>query len=125
MGFNASTLPVDLKTLWNDDSRMQLYFASFPASRAVNPASWDAKMEFWTRLIEHSCGDNLTFSIKDLHLVFSRNGMTPICMDTVVDHLKNTKQIINKDTYMSWTAWTMSLITSTSSEFILMCNLKV
>ncbi|KNC50074.1 charged multivesicular body protein 6-A [Thecamonas trahens ATCC 50062] len=76
----------------DDDDEMDFYYASFPASREVKPVSWDAKMAFWTRVIEGSAATARLVALRpcELAVAVERDGVPPAGLGIVFDSLVRT-----------------------------------
>lgn len=74
---------------WQDDDRMNFMFSAFPEHRHVNPKHWDSKLQFWRKLILESCDhhDELCVDFKTLRQRFSRNGLFPLGLGTVLTEM--------------------------------------
>ncbi|XP_058797791.1 charged multivesicular body protein 7 [Phymastichus coffea] len=109
-------LPVDkLPECWNQEERMKSLFAPF-RSRSVNPEDWSSKYKFWNQLIKTWAIYNAQCSItmSDLNLNFKRDGVTALCLPTVLQELyKNGEVILEsdflKESSSTWTGWTIDI----------------
>lgn len=75
---------------WHDDNKISGLFASFSNSRAINPEVWDARMDFWRKVITQAAKlsllgpDSFILNAKDLNRKFERNSLTPLGISTVL-----------------------------------------
>jgi charged multivesicular body protein 7 len=71
---------------WNDDMRMDYLFSQF-RPHTVNPLGWEAKMKFWTTVLEMWCVENKKpiFTLSSLKKAFQRKGKLPVCLPTVIE----------------------------------------
>jgi hypothetical protein len=59
------------------------YFAAFPESRDVNPASWDAKLKFWKSILtttfqnKRALSSTFSFHAEQLPSLFAIDGIAP------------------------------------------------
>lgn len=97
---------------WQDEDRMNFMFSAFPEHRDVNPKHWDSKLQFWRKIIVESLNyhDELCTDYNILRLRFSRNGLFPLGLSTVLlemlrkgdlESLDNITSTVN-DSWMSW-----------------------
>jgi len=75
---------VDLEALnpeWGDDQRMRVMLAPL-RSRELNPESWEAKVLFWTGLIQRwaEALGKTTVTVQELEVAFTRDGQAPHCI---------------------------------------------
>ena len=104
---------------WSDDERMSFMFSSFPANRASNPTHWDSKVHFWCDVIVSHCrrSNHLTFTLKDLELLFTRKKSMPLCLEVVLSEMYRQNKIQTKLEFirnsvieMGWIKWTIGLV---------------
>ena len=107
-------LPAD----WKDNDRMNFMFSAFPESREVNPKHWDSKLHFWTKLILDSCrlesNDGVCIDLATLQRRFSRNGLTPLGLNTVINEMVKEGKLQRKEDFVKcgsegWMAWSFGL----------------
>jgi len=102
---------------WTDDERMRVLFAPM-RNKELNPESWNAKLTFWTTLIEKWCLKNNkhSFTLHQLEAAFTRDGISPHCLPEVLT--QSTKSGIVMDTNRfksqlvaagSWGSWAKNL----------------
>lgn len=85
----TTPLPAEeLPECWNQEERMKALFAPF-RNRAVNPEDWNSKYKFWNQLVKKwaSYHARCSFSLVDLKANFKRNGITALCLPTVLEEL--------------------------------------
>lgn len=107
-----SFLPSD----WDDDDRMNFMFSAFNESREVNPKHWDSKLNYWTKAIIDSCkhhGD-VYINLTNLKQRFSRNGLVPLGLTTVIKEMLRSGKLERKDDFVrcetkGWLAWSYGL----------------
>ena len=117
---DPTLLPPELATIWNNDTKMQALFASFPASRAVNPVSWDSKLDFWRRLFYATLDTSkLSINVSDLHLKYARKGLNPRGMGVLLQALKSEKKLVEVSAYTSWTGWALNFIVEPSTTYVI------
>ncbi|XP_015777484.1 PREDICTED: charged multivesicular body protein 7-like isoform X1 [Acropora digitifera] len=108
----TSFLPGD----WDDDDRMNFMFSAFNESREVNPKHWDSKLNYWTKAIIDSCkhhGD-VCINVTNLRQRFSRNGLVPLGLTTVIKELFRSGKLERKQDFVrrenkGWLTWSYSL----------------
>ncbi|KAF6206626.1 hypothetical protein GE061_017862 [Apolygus lucorum] len=105
---------------WNDDKRMNSLFSPF-RQKESNPVDYETKLKFWVDLIDDwclECGRG-TFSVKYLLTVFRRKNAFPVCLQTVVEELSRSGDVMTKEKFMSldatesWTRWAVKSIVKT------------
>lgn len=106
-------LPVD----WDDDDRMNFMFSAFTESREVNPKHWDSKLHFWSKAILENCkyyGD-ICIDLTTLKRRFSRNGLTPLGLSTVIREMIQQGKLEQKEDFLNydsggWLSWSFGLV---------------
>ncbi|KAH8419586.1 hypothetical protein KR222_007773 [Zaprionus bogoriensis] len=101
----------EFPTVWKDNSRMKVLFSAFH-QRQLSPENYDTKMVFWTDLIKKHCSyfGEANFCLRELQLQFMRGEQIPACLDTVIAHMEQQKQIRLRSEYEydplnSWSGW--------------------
>ena len=71
---------------WADDIRMEKLLGPLPPSREIDCDSWDNTIKFWEKLVFDSCRhyDNLAVSLETLKSRFTRKGIEPMCLESVL-----------------------------------------
>lgn len=103
-----------------EDQARVSFLCSKLKDRDVNPLSFDSKVKFWSDFIEDFCRVNnrLSFKLKDVeeavrHLEDNVQTFRPLCLEQVAEVTESklkTKQ--NYEQHLTWSSWTMSMITS-------------
>uniref|UniRef100_A0A0A9Y3W9 Charged multivesicular body protein 7 n=1 Tax=Lygus hesperus TaxID=30085 RepID=A0A0A9Y3W9_LYGHE len=105
---------------WNDDKRMNSLFSPF-RQKESNPVDYETKLKFWVDLIDSWCLENGrgTFTVKYLLTVFRRKNAFPACLQTVVEELTRSGDVMTKDRFLSldatesWARWAVRSIVKT------------
>ncbi|XP_054724596.1 charged multivesicular body protein 7-like [Uloborus diversus] len=113
MAVSDSDYPPD----WKDDVRMNFLFSTFK-EKYVNPEGWDAKMNFWTLLIQRICLKSTCPLINEAILCakFERKGRQPQCLDVVLDHMLSQNLIVNFSDFSKiesekgWIGWGFDIV---------------
>ncbi|XP_044153037.1 charged multivesicular body protein 7-like isoform X1 [Bufo gargarizans] len=97
---------------WDDDERMSFLFSAFKQSRDVDSADWDSKMAFWTPLIiMHAKAQGLlTISLCQLQKDFTRKGISPLGLGTVVQEMLRQGSLQRESDFVAgitsgWVSW--------------------
>jgi hypothetical protein len=123
---NKSMLPPELAVIWQDDAQMAALFASFPSSRSINPVAYDSKLSFWKSVFLSTLAVNqVSINLSDLHLRFSRNGLTPRGIPVLLESMKGEKSLIELTCWLTWSGWALSWVAAPSSTFIIPTQLHV
>ncbi|KAF6021939.1 hypothetical protein EB796_019752 [Bugula neritina] len=103
---------------WEDDQRMNFLFQPF-RDKAANTQAYDPKIKFWKDLIKDVVKSDLLLTnenvgkedfyfnlvsqvtVGDLCKVFTRKGVQPKCLDTVISELKREHVLTNSEIYNS------------------------
>jgi len=102
---------------WKDDERMRVLFAPM-RNKELNPESWNAKLTFWTTLIEKWCLKNNkhSFTLHQLEAAFTRDGISPHCLSEVLTQSTKSGKIVDTNRYKSqlvaagsWGSWAKNL----------------
>lgn len=108
MAETNKNLPAD----WHDDDRMNFMFSAFPEHRHVNPKHWDSKLQFWRKLILENCEHNheICVDFETLRRRFSRNGLVPLGLQTVLEEMIKTGDLQTLDSFTkglnnTWLSW--------------------
>lgn len=120
---------------WLDDDRMNFMFSAFPEHRHVNPKHWDSKLQFWRKIILESCNhhNELSTDFNVLRRRFSRNGLFPLGLTTVLEEMLRTGDFevidnITNTTNSGWVSWGFDIAKKTVSwtveNFILGSDMK-
>lgn len=109
---NMAYLPPE----WDDDSRMNFMFSAFPENRDVNSKHWDSKLQFWCAAIVNNCdsSDELLIDAGVLKSRFSRNGVSPLGLGTVLKDMLNRGEIVStseflNSVYDTWGSWSYGM----------------
>uniref|UniRef100_A0A914WT14 Charged multivesicular body protein 7 n=1 Tax=Plectus sambesii TaxID=2011161 RepID=A0A914WT14_9BILA len=96
--------------VWKDDDRMAGLMSMFKL-RNVNPHDWETKMTFWSDMIDRSCrqlGDPV-ISLGALKSRFRRDDRIPAGLNTVLEHLIKTREILPVEECLKgtegWLSW--------------------
>ncbi|KAI8914305.1 Snf7-domain-containing protein [Gorgonomyces haynaldii] len=107
---------LDNYTLEEDIGAMN---ARFPSERTEwNSASYDEKLQFWTLVLTEATkqgllsDSHLLLSTNDLSNKFERQGMFPLCLDTVIAHLRQKKTLVDPRDLQKSQSWFMSAVTA-------------
>ena len=102
---------------WQDDQTMDVLFSPFRENRDVNPQSWDSKITFWKDTIIQHCTDSnkVVINSKILPQSFARKGKTPVCLQTVIQGMQQSGDIIplsefEKAAPSGWLSWGFGLL---------------
>jgi len=111
----------DLEALdpeWGDDQRMRVMLAPL-RSRELNPESWEAKVLFWTGLIQRwaEAVGKTTVTVQELEVAFTRNGQVPHCIFDIVQAAVTRGDLQTRERYLaslqpaagSWAGWLAGL----------------
>ncbi|KAM3611385.1 uncharacterized protein V6R79_017513 [Siganus canaliculatus] len=108
---------MDLTPEWEDDERMNFMFSDFKENREVNTTDWDSKMDFWTALIQKSCGDRGTVcvSLQELNKTFRRKEKSPLGLATVLHNMARCGKIQRESEFAAnvdcgWLSWGVGLL---------------
>ena len=112
MGDEPNFLPMD----WDDNDRMNFLFSAFPERREVNPKHWESKLHFWSKAIVEGCkfhGD-IRIDLATLNRRFSRNGLTPLGLSTVIREMLQEGKLERKKDFLNcgtegWLSWSYGL----------------
>jgi len=76
-----------LSQVAEDKDRINALYSPF-RPRETNPAGFDRKLNFWTKVIEEyvSIGGKLSFTLGDLQRDLRFNNKTPACIEDIVKH---------------------------------------
>jgi hypothetical protein len=108
---------------WSDEERMQTLFTAF---REIKDDNYDTlfiesnndKLFFWKNVIYlaqqekilNQKNNVLTFPGKNLDQFFSRNGLTPSCIGSVINELQKKGELIEFNSYTNPAGWKLNLI---------------
>lgn len=106
-------LPLD----WDDDDRMNFMFSAFAESREVNPKHWDSKLHFWNKAILENCKchRDVCIDLATLKRRFSRNGVIPLGLSTVIKDMLQRGRLERKVDFLhncggeGWLSWSCGL----------------
>lgn len=130
------------------DSAITALNSRFPSARDQwNAPQYDSKMTFWKSAIVNTSSlgilcksSRLVFKPSNLKVNFTRNGVFPVCLDTVLQEMISTHEIIPVQQFMAPKHWALALfnqslkwllpaqeisIIDTQIEYLIMPNLKV
>jgi charged multivesicular body protein 7 len=112
MAVENKHLPPD----WQDEDRMNFMFSAFPEHRHVNPKHWDSKLQFWRKLILENCNHDheLCVDFDTLRRRFTRNGLPPLGLQTVLKEMLKSGELQTFDSVTSginnsWLSWGFDL----------------
>ncbi|ALC43823.1 CG5498 [Drosophila busckii] len=97
--------------IWEDKAKMKVLLSTFHP-RHFDCDQYDSKMMFWIDLIKQYCyyAGKANISVRELQLQFMRGEQMPACLDMVVSHMDQQKQIRLRSDYEydplnSWSGW--------------------
>lgn len=113
---NINDLPPEkLPDFWNDNARINSLYAPF-RDRSVNARDWDAKLHFWTSLIDTWANYNkiCSFTETEMRKWFIKNGRVPACIDVVMNEMHKNQELQTIDKFMeipqkTWTGWAVDI----------------
>jgi len=94
---------------------MNALFSPF-RKKEQNPTDWESKIKFWRSAIDSWCYENnkCVLNASVIESAFTRNGLKPQCIPTVIDNLLRDGRIQPKDYFLSlhsqqtWAGWLMN-----------------
>ncbi|XP_064630508.1 charged multivesicular body protein 7-like [Lineus longissimus] len=102
---------------WGNDDKMTVLFSPFRENREINPVSWDAKMKFWTDMIEWELkySNQAVIDVKQFPHRFKRNGKSPTCLNKVLNEMLRAGTIMKLSDYesnanMGWVSWGFGML---------------
>ena len=102
---------------WADDERMGVMFGKL-RNKQLNQVSWQAKVSFWTKLIEKWCSreQKSSFRLSELEVAFQRDGRSPECLEDILEEGGKSGIFMETGRYLawlqskdSWTSWVKSM----------------
>ncbi|KAJ3264714.1 hypothetical protein HDU77_007730 [Chytriomyces hyalinus] len=95
---------------WSSDQRMNSLFARFP-EKGVNKTLYESRLRFWTSLINSAAREGLLtansqnengfiLQTEALPALFTRKGLTPRGLDTVVIEMRASKDLVSVSKFL-------------------------
>lgn len=101
--------PLPLPKELIDDDQAAVLYSPF-REKSLNPRSWIRKMDFWQNLILSTVSDRdlVAFDISNLASMFQRKGLSPKCLEMVVEELIRSGKLKRQEDYTKnegWLSW--------------------
>ncbi|PVD30303.1 hypothetical protein C0Q70_09567 [Pomacea canaliculata] len=99
-----------LSSDWLDDQKAAVLFSPF-RDKALNPHSWDKKMNFWISAVWECIlvKNKFVWNLQGLTECFERKGKIPKCLDSVIAEMIKMGKLKRMTEFekqsSSWTAW--------------------